>query len=63
MWLFARAAAYAQLGRAKEAEETMTEYLRQRPGRTVRKESMYSFRNPADLEHLLDGLRKAGMPE
>ena len=63
MWLFARAAAYAQLGRAKEAEETMTEYLRQRPGRTVRKESMYPFRNPADLEHLLDGLRKAGMPE
>jgi hypothetical protein len=41
----------------------MTEYLRQRPGRTVRKESMYPFRNPADLEHLLDGLRKAGMPE
>ena len=63
MWLFARAAAYAQLGRAKEAEETMTEYLSQRPGRTLRKESMYPFRNPVDLEHLLDGLRKAGMPE
>ena len=24
---------------------------------------MYPFKNPSDLDHLLDGLRKAGLPE
>jgi Tfp pilus assembly protein PilF len=63
VWLFMRAAAYAQLGRIEEARETLAEYLRQRSGRPLQKEATYPLKNPADLEHLLDGLRKAGMPE
>jgi regulator of sirC expression with transglutaminase-like and TPR domain len=58
-----RAAAYAQLGRQEEAHATMTEYLRLRPGRTIRTASRFPFKNANDLEHWLEGLRKAGLPE
>ena len=58
-----RAAAYAQLGRREEAHAAMTEYLRLRPGRTIRAASRRPFRDPADLDHWLEGLRKAGLPE
>jgi tetratricopeptide (TPR) repeat protein len=56
-----RAAAYAQLGRQLEAHTAMAEYLKMQPGSRI-KETDYLFKNPADREHLLDGLRKAGMP-
>jgi len=58
-----RAAAYAQLGRQEEAHAAMTEYLRLRPGGTIRTASRFPFKNAADLDHWLEGLRKAGLPE
>jgi hypothetical protein len=59
-----RAAALAQAGLEPEARSTMSEFLRLRPNRNIRQTRMsFPFKNPADLEHLLEGLRKAGMPE
>jgi adenylate cyclase len=57
-----RAAAYAQLGRFAEAEAS--EILRIWPGFTIaRWKPIAVYRNPKDAEHLIDGLRKAGLPE
>jgi TolB-like protein len=62
-YLDIRAAAYAQLGRHMEARTDMAEYLKIDPDRGISKiNAWYQFKNPADREHLLDGLRKAGMP-
>jgi TolB-like protein/Tfp pilus assembly protein PilF len=63
VYLDIRAAAYAQLGRQLEARTAMAEYMKMQPGSRIGKEKGYLFKNPADREHLLDGLRKAGMPE
>jgi len=58
------AAAYALLGREREARTEIAETLRMRPDMTISKWAKAEpFKNPADLEHLLDGLRKAGLPE
>lgn len=62
-YLDVRAAAYAQLGRHSEARTAMAEYLRLQPDRRISQGTGFRFKNPADLEHLLDGLRKAGLPE
>ena len=59
-----RAAAYAQAGLEPEARSTMSEFLRMRPNRNIRQtRNELPFRDPDDLEHFLEGLRKAGMPE
>ena len=59
-----RAAAYAQAGFEPEARSIMSGFLELRPNRDIRQTSMeFPFKNPEDLEHLLEGLRKAGMPE
>jgi adenylate cyclase len=59
LWL---AATYAQLGRFAEAEAS--EVLRIWPGFTIAKwRPIAVYRNPKDAEHLIDGLRKAGLPE
>jgi adenylate cyclase len=62
LWL---AATYAQLGRLDEARSEAAEVLRIEPtwsnkgvGRRI-----YVFRRPEDAEHLLDGLRMAGLPD
>jgi adenylate cyclase len=56
------AAAYAQLGRQEEAQAEAAEVLRLRPTyRIGRNRSL--FKHPMDLENLLDGMRKAGLPE
>ena len=57
------AAIYAQLGRAEEAKNATSEVLKHEPDYSMAKEHAWPFRNPADLEHLLDGYRKAGLPE
>jgi adenylate cyclase len=61
-WL---AASLAQLGQLDEARAEAAEVLRIDPkytiGRTLRRLAL--FRRPEDVEHLLDGLRKAGLPE
>jgi adenylate cyclase len=57
------AAIYAQLGRIEEATAQAAEYLKHDPDYTMAIEHMWPYKNPEDLEHLLDGYRKAGLPE
>jgi adenylate cyclase len=56
--------AYAQLGQLDEARKETAEVLRINPGFTIERfKRLAVFKNPQDLEHELDGLRKAGLPE
>jgi TolB-like protein/Flp pilus assembly protein TadD len=69
-----RAMCYAQLGREPEARQAMADYLEQAstvmaayPGTDSDRWRQYwavatPFESPDDLEHLLDGLHKAGLP-
>jgi tetratricopeptide (TPR) repeat protein len=57
------AAALAQLGRLDEARRHIAEALRLNPGYTQRVFASEEPGQPSDMEHWLDGLRKAGMPE
>jgi tetratricopeptide (TPR) repeat protein len=69
-----RAACCAQLGRGTEARNAMDAYMATAqkevaiwPGKAPKAWQRHwaqsqPFRDPADLEHLLDGFRKAGMP-
>jgi adenylate cyclase len=60
-WL---ASAYAQLGQLEEAGQAAAEVLRVNPGFTIeRYKPLAVYKNPKDVEHRLDGLRKAGLPE
>ena len=55
---------YAHLGRIEEAKTQAAEILRLKPDFSMKWIiAMEPYKNPADLEHLLDGLRKAGLPE
>ena len=57
------AASYGQLDRLGEAKQQVSEALKLVPGYTLERASEVEiFKNPADLGHYLDGLRKAGMP-
>jgi TolB-like protein/tetratricopeptide (TPR) repeat protein len=58
------AAAYAQVGRVEDARAEAAEVLRVNPKYTIGKQQQVSiFRHAEDVEHLIDGLRKAGLPE
>ena len=58
------AVAYAYLGRHKEARHEISEVLRMEPTLSIGKFAQAeAFKNPADLEHVLDGLRRGGLPE
>jgi tetratricopeptide (TPR) repeat protein len=58
------AAAYGKLGRADEAQAALAEFLEPRPYYTLRHYAQGEFyKNPEDLDYVLDGLRKAGLPE
>ena len=61
-WL---AAAYAQLDDVTRARFHAAEVLRIEPRFTIRKMSktFLALKSPADAQHVLDGLRKAGLPE
>jgi adenylate cyclase len=59
VWL---AAAYAQLGQLEEARAEAAEVLRINPGFTIESPKRV-FKDPKDNEHLIDGLRKAGLLE
>jgi TolB-like protein/Tfp pilus assembly protein PilF len=62
-WHVARTAAcYAQLGRLHEARAQAAEVLRRKPDFRLSTASL-PYKNPADAEHVLDGMRKAGLPE
>ena len=58
------AAGHAQAGRLEQARAIMDKYRQAAPAATV---STYAagrpYKNPADLQLLLDGLRKAGLPD
>jgi adenylate cyclase len=58
LWL---AATYAQMGRVDEAQAEAAQVLDMLPSYTL--PASTPFKRRADAEHLLDGLRKAGLPE
>jgi hypothetical protein len=59
VWL---AAAYAQSGDIEEAKWEATQVLTHNPSFSrVRIQKTFPFENPADREHFVDGLRKAGL--
>jgi TolB-like protein len=58
------AAAYAYLGRDGDAHLEAAEVLQKRPSFSILAYAKQEpFKNPGDLQHLLDGFRKAGLPE
>jgi adenylate cyclase len=58
------ACAYAQAGQFKEARAEAAEVLRINPGFTIESwKPLLVHKNLKDLEHRLDGLREAGLPE
>jgi adenylate cyclase len=62
VWL---AANLAQLEQLDEARAEAAEVLRIDPNYTIdgTQRRLALFKRPEDVEHLLDGLRKAGLPE
>ena len=61
LWL---ASAYAQLGQLDEARKEAAEVLRINPGFTIEGyKRLLPYKDPKDVEHRLDGMRKAGLPE
>ena len=62
-WILSRiAACYAQLGRTKEAAAAAAEVRRLRPDFSLSKLRLHVWKT-AEAEHILDGMRKAGLPE
>jgi adenylate cyclase len=56
--------AYAQWGQLDKARKETAEVLRINPGFTIERfKPLAVYRNPKDAEHLIDGLRKAGLPK
>jgi adenylate cyclase len=61
LWL---ACAYAQLGQLEEAKKEAAEVLRINPGFTIEGiKRLLPHKDPKDVEHRIDGMRKAGLPE
>lgn len=59
LWL---AASYAKKGRIEDAEWEIEQILMHNPDFNYQGlHEIFPFKNPADLEHFLDGLRKAGL--
>jgi adenylate cyclase len=62
-WLFARmAACCGQLGRPDEAQPLIREVLRLKPNFRISTEKL-AYKHAADVEHVIEGMRKAGLPE
>ena len=58
------AACYAQMDRTAEAQAAAAEALRQQPTFNLRVWAKFeNYKFQADLDHMLDGFRKAGLPE
>jgi Tfp pilus assembly protein PilF len=58
------ACAYAQSGQLEEARGEAAEVLRINPGFTIGSaKRILVYKDPKDLEHSIDGMRKAGLPE
>ena len=62
-WTLCRiAACYAQIGRMEEAHATTAEALRQQPDFSLSKLRLPMW-NASEAQHLLEGMRRAGLPE
>ncbi len=58
------ACAYAQSGQLEEARAAAAEVLRINPGFTIESSKrILVYKDPKDLEHYIDGMRNAGLPE
>jgi tetratricopeptide (TPR) repeat protein len=58
------AACYAQMGRLDEARTLVDQSLRLQPRFSLRVWATFEpYLHQTDLQHMLDGLRKAGLPE
>jgi adenylate cyclase len=59
------AATYAQLGRLEDAHAEAAEVLRLNPRYSISgtQKRVSVLKRAEDMEHLIDGLRKAGLPE
>ena len=57
------AAIYAHLGQRDKAQGEAAEILRIHPGFSLRNVPRFSFKDPAEDDWLIDGLRKAGLKE
>jgi adenylate cyclase len=57
------ASSLGHLGRQAEARSVLDEWGPLQVATIQNQASWRRYKNPADLEHLLDGLRKAGVPE
>ncbi len=61
---FNLAAACGQLGRSQEAQHALQEGMRLHPDFSEEFiGALWPYRDAADLEHLVEGLHKAGLPE
>jgi adenylate cyclase len=61
VWL---ASTYAQSGQLEEAKAEAAEVMRINPGFTIESaKRVVVYKDPKDVEHRLDGMRKAGLPE
>lgn len=61
VWL---ASAYAQSGQVEQARSEAAEVMRINPGFTIESaKRVVVYKDPEDVEHRLDGMRKAGLPE
>ena len=57
------AASYGQMGRFEEAREAWREALRLNPAYSLeQRRKVLPYKNPGDFEHVVEGLRKAGLP-
>jgi adenylate cyclase len=58
------ACAYAQSGQVEEARAAVAVVLRINPGFTIESSiRILVYKDPKDLEHYVDGMRRAGLPE
>ncbi len=57
------AASLGHLDRRAEARTALDECERVQPGFAAKRREWKPYSNPANNEHILDGLRKAGLPE
>ncbi len=60
---FVLASALGHLGQTQEAKTFLSECLRIQPKYVDYHEKLHTYRNPADREHIVEGLRKAGWEE
>jgi len=57
---------YEEAGRGEEAQAAVAEVLKRKPKASIKgyaKSKLFPYKDPADIERVLDSLRKAGLPE